>query len=636
MVAQRDTLSKRFRDIGRNYKDLAGIHSKDKEGNFQTTSFGEMYELVKTVALGLTSIGVGRGDHIGIISDNRKEWLLTDLAVLGLGAVDVPRGCDSTDTEVSYILRHADCRISFAENKTQVEKILSKIAEIPLLKTLIVYEKDITESYAKSHPEVTILSFDDILEAGNKELAKKPEYFDAEVDKGTCDDLVTLIYTSGTTGEPKGVMLSHRNFIFQLERIYEHINVRPGHVFLSVLPVWHSFERAVEYVVLNRAASTAYSKPIGKIMLEDMAKVKPNWMASVPRIWEGIRAAVYKNMSKESSIKRGMFNFFVNVGQMHAQLTNMVRGLLPTFRRRIRFLDILVAIIPFLLLWPLRALGNVLVFKKLKARLGGNFIAGISGGGALPGYVDRFFQAAGILLLEGYGLTETAPILGVRFQKHPVTNTVGPILKDVEYKVLDKDGNPQPPGHKGVLFVKSEQVMRGYYKRPDKTDEVLKDGWLNTGDIVVFTHHREYKIVGRAKETIVLMGGENIEPVPIEEKMQQSEFIDQVMVVGQDQKYLAALIVPNLEKLEETAKARSVEYMDQDELLSHPAIIEIINADIQALINPKNGFKIFERIFKFKILPKAFEVGNEITASLKIKRNVVAEIYKKEIKQLFS
>jgi len=330
-----------------------------------------------------------------------------------------------------------------------------------------------------------------------------------------------------------------------------------------------------------------------------------------------------------------LFNFFVDVGQTHAKLTNLLRGLLPTFRRRFRPLEILIAFIPYLLLLPFRGLGNQLVFKKLKAKLGGRFIAGISGGGALPGYVDRFFQAAGILLLEGYGLTETGPILSVRKQHHPVVNTVGPIFDSVEYKVLDKDGKEMPPGRKGVLYVKSEQTMRGYYKRPDKTEEVLKDGWLNTGDIVIFTHKRAFKIIGREKETIVLMGGENVEPVPIEEKMQQSEFIDQVMVVGQDEKYLAALIVPNMEKVEEAAKSRDIQYMEVDDLFASPALTEIINDEIQALINPKNGFKIFERIYKFRLLTKPFEVGKELTASLKIKRDVVAELYKNEIKQLF-
>ena len=635
MVAEKETIPKRIREVSRNYRDLTAILSKDKNSVFQIITYGEFYTFIKAMGLGLCAVGVARGDHVGIISDNRKEWIITDIALLGLGAVDVPRGSDSTDLEISYILRHADCKLSFAENKTQTEKILSRIKEIPLLKTIIIFEKDYDDAFVKAHPEVRILDFESVLASGKKELAAKPDFFDGEVDKGTCDDLATLIYTSGTTGEPKGVMLSHRNFIFQLERVYEHINVQPEHIFISVLPVWHSFERAVEYVILNRAAAIAYSKPIGKIMLEDMEKVKPQWMASVPRIWEGIRAAVYKNASKESGVKKALFHFFVNTGQSFAVLTNMLRGLVPTFRRRVRFLDILISFIPWLLLAPLKGLGNLLVFKKLKTRLGGRFIAGISGGGALPAYVDRFFQAAGILLLEGYGLTETAPILSVRLQKHPVATTVGPIMRDVEFKILDKDGNSMPPGRKGVLFVKSEQIMKGYYKRQDKTEEVLKDGWLNTGDIVVSTHKRELKILGREKETIVLMGGENIEPVPIEDKMQQSEYIDQVMIVGQDQKFLAALIVPNMEKLEEAARERNLPYIDMEELIASMDITELINAEIQNLINSKNGFKIFERIYKFKLLSKPFEVGKEMTASLKIKRNIVNDIYKKDIQKLF-
>ena len=291
--------------------------------------------------------------------------------------------------------------------------------------------------------------------------------------------------------------------------------------------------------------------------------------------------------------------------------------------------------LPLLLIWPLKLLGDLLVFQKIRAKLGGRFKAGISGGGALPAYVDEFFRAAGILVLEGYGLTETGPILSVRLQWSPMPGTVGPILPGIEYQVRAEDGTVVGPGHRGVLWVKSPQVMKGYYKRPDETAKVLVQGWLNTGDIVVPTVGREITIVGRSKDTIVLLGGENIEPEPIEMKILQSDFIDQVMVVGQDQKFLGALVVPNMEFLEKYAQEEKMDYLDKDELRELPEIQEMYHEIIQELVSASTGFKHYERIYKFTLLPKPFDLQTEVTQTLKLKRNVIAENYHRVIQQMF-
>jgi long-chain acyl-CoA synthetase len=636
MAATGNTVPKRLKSTAFQHPDLPGLMYRNEKGEFDTISFQQFYRMVKVIGTALAELGIERKRHVGIISDNRYEWIITDMALLGLGAVDVPRGSDSTDEEIAFILGHADCSTVFAENGTQAEKIIAHASSLPLLKTLVLFDDD---AEARKHGKaagITVITFQELYEKGEKGYEKNPELFDTEMAQGEPDDLATIIYTSGTTGEPKGVMLSHRAFLFQLDRIYDHLKIEPGHLFLSVLPVWHSFERAVEYIVVHLGGCIVYSKPVGKVMLADMEEVKPQWLTSVPRIWEGVRAAVFRNVQKDGGIKEKLFYFFIAVGEIYATLFNMITGRLPQFHRRTRPLDILVAIVPFLLFLPLKLLGNLLVFKKIKGKLGGKFIAGISGGGALPSYVDSFFQAVGVALLEGYGLTETAPILAVRKQHHPVSGTVGPLLADIEHRVLSPEGNPVPPGQKGVLWVRSEQIMDGYYKRPETTAEVLKDDWLNTGDIAVFTHTGEFKIIGRAKETIVLMGGENIEPVPIEDKIKQSEYVDQAMVVGQDKKYLAALIVPNQERLEGYAEEQDIQYFDWEDLLNNPQIQNVINSEIQSLVNPKNGFKNFERIFRFALLPKPFEVGTEMTKTLKIKRDVVDELYKKEIDKLFT
>ncbi len=370
-------------------------------------------------------------------------------------------------------------------------------------------------------------------------------------------------------------------------------------------------------------------------MLPDMAKVRPQWMASVPRIWEGVRAGIYRNVKKEGGAKKGIFMFFVSVGSAWAHLNNMFKGTLPTFHRRYKALDITLSIIPLILITPFKLLGDVLVFSKIKAKLGGRFIAGISGGGALPPYVDSFFQAAGIGLLEGYGLTETGPVVAIRKQSHPVGNTVGPLFPDIEYRVIGKDGALKGPGEKGTLYLKGDMNMKGYYKRQEATDDVLKDGWLNTGDICITTHNKEVSIVGRSKETIVLMGGENIEPVPIEDKINASDAILQNMVVGQDKKFLAALIVPNMELLEERAKELGISYVPREDLLEDPEIQEYIHNEIQAQVSTKTGFKPFECVFRFKLMEKPFEVGKEMTQTLKLRRSVIDDLYAKEIKALF-
>ena len=630
----KDTVFKRFQTAARDYPENTMLKTKNGKQEFRSLSYKDCYEMVERVGTGLHSLGIKRGDHVGIMSDNRYEWILSDLGILGLGAIDVPRGSDSTDEEMAYILNHADCKATFAENETQVKKILKHKDKLPLLSIIIVYDE--VKSVSAYADTVDLFTFSQLMEKGAAALEKDPAFFDNEASVGTLDDIATIIYTSGTTGEPKGVLLPNRSFIFQLDRIYDYIPAKPGDMFISVLPAWHSFERAVEYIIINVAATIGYSKPVGAVMLPDMAVLKPQWMASVPRIWESVRGAVIRNAAQSGKVKQTLFYFFLAVGETHAVLRNLFKGLTPQFTKRSKVLDIAFSVIPLLLLTPFKLLGDVLVFSALKKKLGGGFKAGISGGGALPSYVDRFFQAAGIQLLEGYGLTETGPVLCVRKYTMPVSGTIGPILPDVEWKLVDGEGETVPQGQKGVLVVKSPQVMEGYYKREEATAAVIKNGWLDTGDLAISTIPGELKIVGRAKETIVLLGGENIEPLPIEEKLLQSDLIEQIMVLGQDQKFLGALIVPEFSKVEEMAKDKNISYIDKEELLSVPEIQEQFHDEIQKLVNPKAGFKPFERIFRFYLLPAEFEVGRELTHTLKLKRNVIEELYAKEIKKIFS
>jgi long-chain acyl-CoA synthetase len=631
-----DTLPKMYRKRSRECADRAVFHYKNSQGMFETMRWGVMWDTVTTLARGFHHLGVGRGAHVGIISDNRKEWMMCDIALLCLGAVDTPRGSDSMTEEIRFILGHADCGIAIAENKAQAEKILSGADSLPLLKRIIVFDMPASAAHIKNDSTIEITSYAELLEMGKSRAGDDPGFVDREIDKGAADDLATLIYTSGTTGQPKGVMLPHRSFLFQTEKVHTHIELERGNILLSVLPIWHAFERAVEYYVLSRGAAIAYSKPVGKVLLEDIAAVKPQWMASVPRIWESIRSAIYRKINSDGGVTKALFFFFVGVGSAFAYFRSMFQGRLAQFHPRSGKMDKAASILPLILLYPFKLLGDLLVFGAIRAKLGGHFVAGVSGGGSLPPVVDYFFQAVGIMLLEGYGLTETGPILAVRKKSFPVFGTIGPLLDGVEFRLVDEAGSPVGPNTKGLLYVKSPQTMLGYYKRPEETEKVLQDGWLNTGDLVLYTHAHEFKIVGRAKETIVLLGGENVEPTPIEETLVQSDYIDQAMLVGQDKKFLGALIIPDMEKLEAVAKEKGISYVEKEELLENPAIQDQVHEEIQRLISPRKGFKVHERIFRFKLMPGKFAVGKELTASLKIKRNIVYAMYEKEISSLFT
>jgi len=632
-----ETLALMFMERARTNPDIVMQYSKDANNVFQPTTYRELVEEVGALAVGLAGIGLARGDKIGLISDNRKEWLMCDLAILGLGAADVPRGCDATEGELSYILSWSECAVTILENEKQLAKIVARKAEMPDLKKVVLFDTASPEALkAAAAAGLEMHTFAEVFAAGRKRRAEKPGEYEAEAAKGKRSDIATIIYTSGTTGEPKGVMLTHGNFLYQTEVLPTIVDFKAGDIWLSVLPVWHSFERILQYVIVSMSDTIAYSKPIGAIMLPDFQTIKPQWMASVPRIWESVKDGIFKSIRQAGGSKKALFGFFVSVGKSFAYFRNMLLGRLPNFSNRIRILDIIVPIVPLILLAPLRGLGEVLIFKKIKAKLGGRFKAGVSGGGAMPASVDVFFDAIGVQVLEGYGLTETAPVLALRPQRTPVMGTVGPAIAGTELKILDETGKELGKCQKGVVYAKGPQVMAGYYKKPEMTAKVLgNDGWLNTGDLGMFTTAGYLKLTGRAKDTIVLLGGENIEPLPIEQRICDSQYIKQAVVLGQDQHFLAALVVPDQDYVTSWAKENNIPIVDYEALLAQPEVKELIDYEINQAVNQKTGFKSFERIFRFELLATPFEVGKELSAKQEVKRHAVAEIYKHKISRLF-
>ena len=635
-----------FQDRALTFGNTVVQFAKNKDGKFENYTYKQVYQEIIAFAAKLRDLGIKRGNPIGLISDNRREWLITDFAIMSLGACDVPRGCDSMGKEIRFILNYVKCEFSFFENAKQLQKVLEDISEVPNLKVAILFDECDSGTIKNANKNgIEVFFYNKLLEEGKNLLDKDPHLkaiIESEMTMTDGNEVATMIFTSGTTGTPKGVMLTHRNFLAQLEIIPAVLPGKPDEKWLSVLPVWHSFERCIQYVIIALKSSIAYSKPVASVMLADFATIKPQWMCGVPRLWESLVTGIYRSMKKTGGIKYAMFNFFVSVGKKFAWCKAHLTGCVCQFKRRLRFLDSLVAAIPFVLLFPLNALGNLLVFKKIRQKLGGNFIAGISGGGALQKEVDEFYSAIGFSLLEGYGMTETAPILSLRNFKKPRKGCVGEVLPCCEIKIVaEKYGQivssePLPPGKKGLILARGDQIMKGYFNRPDLTEQIIdKDGWLNTGDLGMMSYDNEIKITGRAKDTIVLLGGENIEPAVIEGELKGSDFIESVVVMGQDKKYLAALIVPSKENVMAWAAENGVPNEYYEGVLESAEVKNLIQSEIDNKINSSKEFRTCERIYKFALLQESFKVGEELSAKQEMMRHKIAQKYAKEIAILF-
>ncbi len=637
-----NNLAEVYRESAGNYGDKPAFFSKDEKKKYVPYSFKYIHENGIALAEELINMGVNARENIGLMADHRLEWAIVDCGILSCGAADVPRGTDVTETELEYILNHSESKVVFVEHDKMLEKLNKIKAKLPNIKTVIVMDPSSKAEGA--------LKLQDLIERGKKLRLNGSQKAENAIRQIKDTDLFTLIYTSGTTGQPKGVMLTHKNMLFQLTDVIPVIEIGSDERMMSILPVWHIFERVFMYGSVFVGASTYFTNV--RDMKDDFRKCKPTFMASAPRLWESIYTGIYSRLNdtkQTNGFNKGMFNaaYFCskNFHKAYRFVTNKEidyegrNPLASLFKGIFYFIQMMVLLIPYKLL-------DLIVLTKIRSATGGELKATVSGGGALQRHVDAFFNDIGLNVIEGYGMTETAPVISCRTWDKMIMGSVGPVAPNTMVQLRDFSGNvitsvdidgsiEGPRGVKGIIFVKGPQVMKGYFKNPEATAKALKDGWMDTGDLGMINFKDTLTITGRAKETIVLLGGENVEPVPIENKISESKYVHQIMVIGQDQKNLGAIIVPDFTVLKEWASQNGISEADEKVLITNSKVLDLYKKEIKELNSSKNGFKSFEQVTPFFIISKPFEVGDEMTNLMKLKRHVITEKYKDKIADVY-
>jgi long-chain acyl-CoA synthetase len=590
------TLVEMLQEVVQQYGQKTSLMQK-VEGKYQGFSYNELGERVKNFALGLASLGITQGDRIALMSENRPEWAISDFGILSLGATNVPIYPTITPQQIEYILKDSGSRLIIVSTPDLLEKILEIFDNLPALQKIIYMD----EPEAKKD---FMLKFSELYEMGQTFEKDHAGYFEDAIKTVKLDDLCGIIYTSGTTGAPKGVMLSHNNLLSNVKAAREVIRVDETDTLLSFLPLCHSFERmAGHFLAISAGATVAYAEST-ETVADNLGEVKPTLMTSVPRLFEKIYGRVIENANAGSPLKKKIFWWAVNTGEkyVNAKFAGKIPGGL-NFKYK---------------------LATKLVFSKLHQRVGGNLRFFVSGGAPLPKEIAEFFYKAGILILEGYGLTETSPVITVNREEKFKFGSVGPAVPGVEVKIADD----------GEVLTRGPHVMKGYYKNPEATAESIdKDGWLHTGDIGILDEEGMLYITDRKKNILVTSGGKNVTPATIENLLVTSPFIEQTMVIGDKRNYLTALIVPSFPALEKFANENGISYSDVKELLTNEKVYQAVDADIQ---NLTKDLARFEQLKKFTLMPKEFTIEDgELTPTLKVKRKVVSEKYADVINKMY-
>lgn len=566
-----------------------------REGRFHSITWGEFSGQVERAALALHHFGIRKGDRVGILSENRPEWAFADLGILSLGAASVPIYPTSSPKECHYILEHSEVTTLFLSTQEQLQKVKVLIDQRKL-------ERVICFDGETSAPR--IFSWADFLETGRLAHLNNSDLYGQLIRRITREDLATLIYTSGTTGPPKGVMLTHGNFLSNCEGAREVLYLEEGEQSLSFLPLSHVFERmAGYYFMIQQGTSIAYAESMQTVP-EDLLLVRPTVAASVPRLFEKMHAKIQETIQKGSPLKRKIFNWALKVGKETGPLRQCGKPL--PWGPQLRF-----------------ELARLLVFKKLKQHLGGRIRFFISGGAPLSKELAEFFFAADVLILEGYGLTETSPVISVNRVKQFKFGTVGLPLSNVEVRIAPD----------GEILTRGPHVMKGYFKNEEATRETIRDGWFYTGDVGEIDADGFLAITDRKKDLIITAGGKNISPQNIEGEILKDPLFAQAVAVGDRKPYVVALLVPNRSELERLAEAEGIRVRSWEELLGNKRIGMCVNQRIQ---DKMKDFAPYEQIKYFHLLPREFtQEAGELTPTLKIKRRLVMERYSELIEAMY-
>lgn len=595
-------------------------------------SYEDFEEHIEALALGLLAKGANLQQRVGLFADLSAEWTMANLAIQWLGAIDVPRGTDSTSAELTYIIEHAGLELCFVHYASEIDKVASE-RDLDGLSFIVM------DNRIPGRLKNRAVTMHSLMQKGRKLRAAKSDLLNtlkSNQEQISPDSINSVIYTSGTTGAPKGVVLNHANMIYQLEAVPKVFRMQEKDRCMTLLPPWHIFGRLVEYVTLLNGAMLIHTDL--RTMGQDLQELRPTFIPAVPRVWEKLYNRMQLVMRKTGKEKAFHKHESLAGKYFNTKITVLNQDPVPAQHSGFRkALKIIKSYLLFPLLWLRYKTGDILVARLVRNFLGGRVRLVISGASALPGHLDLFYNSFKIPLMEGYGLTETSGVVSARLPDKLVPGSVGPPIEGTQIKLIDFEGNQVPvkANATGTLCVKGPQVMQGYYKEQKKTDEVLDDGWFNTGDIVRMGRKGELTVIGRSKETIVLLGGENVEPVPIEERLKESKYIENCMIVGQDQKFLAVLIIPDEAELADYVRKVGMRSTSLQEWAESKQVLQLFQGEINKLINDTSSFKFFEKVRAFRILTNQFIKGDELNNTLKLKRHRVNEKYSKQIEEMF-
>ena len=620
-----NSLSEVLESCMEKYSDYQAI--TDKYNNVFMT-YAELRKTMNLFATGLQALGVKKGDKVGLFTESNGMWMPTSMAILKCGAIDVIRGSNAPIEELHYITSHADCKGLILRDEKLYKAMKPFLEEYALDFVIVTYVKgelDTTNVKAK------VYAYGDILKLGEENTF-------TPVPMNRHDDS-TILYTSGTTGNPKGVLLSHDNTIYQLEVVHQGFQSQPGENTLQILPIWHTYERIGQCYYISRGCNLHYTTLSG--LKNDLATYDIDTFMSVPRIWESIRLGVYQKLKQSSPALYNIFDFAIKTSISY-KTHKMYGERRITNKWNYHFWSTVLHRVIRSFIKPLHVLFYNTLYKKIKKTVGLDKIrASISGGGALSMQDELFYDAIGVNLRIGYGLTETSPVLTLRnVTDKNFLGSAGSPIRGTDLKIVDPTTfKPLPAFSKGLVIIKGPQIMKGYYKDPEATRKVMtEDGYFITGDLGWLTRDNNLVLVGRLKETIVLSSGENVEPVPIEEAILLSPYIDQIVLVGQDKSGVGALIVPSKEALEKCGiNMKNLQsFKDNNNILNHSELDDLIKKEINTHIVNKPNLRAFEKVKSFSVLDEGFSVDNGLmSATQKVKRNKVFEKYDEVIGKMY-